>query len=224
MARHIVFRGFAAVGAFALVAALAVTAFAQAAPLRVVQGSDGTLYLVQANNSWTLVPDQISDSDLAKLNLSGEVDGTVPAQLLASAPPAAAPAPPAAAPAPAAPAGADKVVGNYNVNYGAQSAVTITGSGGGYTVTAKGPLHWKVPQSTPQGAAAGNATCDLPDGTVIATFSLASGTSYVGQQGNWDKSCQFLQWGRLDLQLNGALLTGNYAYIAYEIPISFSPA
>src|ERR1700694_222076 len=156
MASQIVLRGFAAVGAFALVAALAaVTAIAQTAPVRVVQGSDGTLYLVQAGNSWTLVPDQISDADLAALNLSGEVDGTVPAQLLASAPPqVAAPAPPPAAPAPAPPVVVDKLVRNYNVIYGAQSAVSIAGGDGGYTVTAKGPLHWKGP-----GRAAGPPNC-----------------------------------------------------------------
>src|SRR3981081_806666 len=113
MARHILFRGFAAVVAFAFVGVLAVTAVAQTAPVRIVQGSDGTLYLVQAGNSWTLVPDQISDADLAALNLSGEVDGTIPAQLLASAPPQAAapaPAPAAPAPAPAAPVEVDKLV------------------------------------------------------------------------------------------------------------------
>jgi hypothetical protein len=54
-----------------LVTAVAVTAVAQAAPVRVVQGSDGTLYLVQAGNSWTLVPDRISDSDLATLTSHG---------------------------------------------------------------------------------------------------------------------------------------------------------
>ena len=219
MARHIVFRGFAAVGAFALVAVLAVTAVAQTAPVRVVQGSDGTLYLVQAGNSWTLVPDQISDSDLAALKLSGEVDGTVPAQLLASAPPqAAAPAPPAA---PAAPAVVDKLVRNYNVIYGAQSVVSIGGGDGGYTVTAKGPLHYKVP-----GSAAGTGTCDLPDGTIIATFSLAPGYTdvYSGQHGNWDKSCQFVAWGPLNLQLKGTLLTGNYGYLGGSIASSFSPA
>ena len=216
MATHIVIRGFAAMGTLVLVAVLAVTAVAQVAPVRVVQGSDGTLYLVQAGKSWTLVPDQISDADLAALNLSGEVDGTVPVQLLASAPAqAAAPAP--AAPAPAAPA--DKLVGNYNVNYGAQSVVNITGSGGGYTVTAKGPLHWKVP-----GSPAGTGTCDLPDGTIIATFSLISGTQYQGQHGSWDKSCQFVQWGQVDLNLKGTLLTGNYFPSSGATPVSFSPA
>jgi hypothetical protein len=220
MARHIAFRGFAAVGAFALAAVLAVTAVAQTAPVRVVQGSDGTLYLVQAGNSWTLVPDQISDADLAALNLSGEVAGTVPTQLLASAPPqVAAPAQPAAAPAPAAPVEVDKLVRNYNVNYGAQSVVSITGSGGGYTVTAKGPLHWKVP-----GSAAGTPICDLADGTIIATFSLISGTQYQGQHGGWDKSCQFVQWGQVDLNLKGTLLTGNSFSLGPAFAVSFSPA
>jgi hypothetical protein len=222
MARHIVFRGLAAVGAFALVAVLALTAVAQTAPMRVVQGSDGTLYLVQAGNSWTLVPDQISDADLAALNLSGEVDGTVPAQLLASAPPpVAAPAPPPAAPAPAAPVVVDKLVRNYNVIYGAQSVVSIAGGDGGYTVTAKGPLHWKVP-----GSAAGTPNCDLADGTIIATFSLAPGYTdvYSGQHGNWDKTCQFVAWGPMNLQLKGTLLTGNYGYLSGSIAASFSPA
>jgi hypothetical protein len=220
MARHIFLRGFAAVGAFILIAVLAVTAIAQTAPLRVVQGNDGTLYLVQAGNSWTLVPDQISDSDLAGLTPSGEIDGTIPAQLVASAPPqAAAPAPPAPAPAP--PAAVDKLVGTYSVNYGAQSQVTISGSGGGYTMTAKGPLHWKVP-----GSAAGAGTCDLADGTIIATFSIypGSATGYVGQHGAWDKTCQFLQWGSMNLELKGTLLTGSYGSVYGQLPVSFSPA
>jgi|SRR5579864_299402 len=225
MARHFVLRGFAAVGALTLVAVLAVTAVAQTAPVRVVQGSDGTLYLVQAGNSWTLVPDQISDSDLAGLTPSGEVDGTVPAQLMASAPPQAvapAPAPPAAAPpAPAAPVVVDKLVRNYNTIYGAQSMVSISGGDGGYTVTAKGPLHWKVP-----GSAAGTGTCDLPDGTVIATFSLMQGytDAYSGQHGRWDKNCQFVAWAALGLKLNGSLLTGVYGDAATGGPVSFSPA
>jgi hypothetical protein len=168
------------------------------------------------------VPDQISDADLAALNLSGEVNGTVPAQLLASTPPqAAAPAAPPAAPAPAALVVVDKLVGSYKVIYGAQSVVGIDGSGGGYTVTAKGPLHWKLPVNAP----AGTPTCDLPDGTIIATFSLTSGTTYVGQHGSWDKTCQFLGWGQLQLELKGTLLTGGYQYSTGGQPaVSFSPA
>ena len=215
MARHILIRGFAAVGAFALVAVLAVTAFAQAAPLRVVQGSDGTLYLVQGGNEWTLVPDQITDADPAALNLSGEIDGTVPAQFLASAPPPAA----APAPAPAAPAAVDKLVGNYKVMYGAQSVVGIDGSGGGYTVTAKGPLHWKAP------GVADTPICDIPDGTVIATFNwVQAENKYSGQHGNWDRNCQFVQWGTMILQLNGTLLSGTYNSPFGPAPVAFSPA
>jgi hypothetical protein len=102
----------------------------------------------------------------------------------------------------------DKLVRNYNVNYGAQSVVSIDGSGGGYTVTAKGPLHWKVP-----GSAAGTPTCDLPDGTIIATFSVQAATTYVGQHGSWDKTCGFLGWGDLlQFELKGTLLTGFYAF------------
>jgi hypothetical protein len=80
LTRPIVLCGFAAVGAFALVAVLAVTAIAQAAPVRIVRGNDGTLYLVQEGKSWTLVPDPISDSDLATLTSRGKFDGAIPAQ------------------------------------------------------------------------------------------------------------------------------------------------
>ncbi len=50
---------------------------------RVVQGSDGTLYDIidgDANTDgvWPLVPDQISDTDLASLSLGSEIDGTIP--------------------------------------------------------------------------------------------------------------------------------------------------
>ena len=71
MPSQIFFRGLGAIGVFVLVAAVAVTALAQAAPVRVVQGSDGTLYLAQEGKSWTLVPDPISDSELATLTSRG---------------------------------------------------------------------------------------------------------------------------------------------------------
>lgn len=161
--------------------------------------------------------------DQAGLIPSGEVDGTIPAQLVASlAPQVAAPAPPP--PAAAAPAVADKLVGNYNVNYEAQSQVTITGEDGGYTVTAKGPLHWKVPVNTPPGT----PTCDLPDETVVATFSAQPNQPtfpYGGQHGTWDKTCQFLGWATLELQLKGTLLTGIYNWPTGGQPaVTFSPA
>jgi hypothetical protein len=50
-------------------------------PQMIVQGSDGTLYLVHGVAAWPLVPDQITDSDLAALNLGSEIDGTIPSGL-----------------------------------------------------------------------------------------------------------------------------------------------
>jgi hypothetical protein len=89
----------AQLGAFALIAAVTVTALAQAAPLRVVRASNGTLYLVQEGKSWTLVPDRISDSELATLTPRGRFNGAIPAQFqVAAQPVTSAPAPPAPAP------------------------------------------------------------------------------------------------------------------------------
>lgn len=93
----LVLRGLSVIGAFALVATLTVTAVAQPTQPRVVQSSDGTLYLVQGGSAWPLLPDQISDDDLAALNLGGEVDGIIPPSLLNLA----APEPPPSDPAPA---------------------------------------------------------------------------------------------------------------------------
>jgi hypothetical protein len=99
MASKILVRGFAAVGAIVLVAAVAVTALAQAAPLRVVRANNGTLYLVQEGKLWKLVPDPISDSDLATLQSRGKFVGAIPAQFQVAAQPlTSAPAPPAPAP------------------------------------------------------------------------------------------------------------------------------
>ena len=108
MKLHLVLRGLAVFGTVAGVAALAVSAVAQTAPVRVIQGSDGTLYLVRGGNAWTLVPELASDADVAALSPSGEVDGSIPNDLLvvpAPAAPAVAAPPtpqPVAAPAPTA--------------------------------------------------------------------------------------------------------------------------
>jgi hypothetical protein len=77
-------RGFAAFTAFAFIAAFAPSVVAQPAvvPARVVQDSIGALHVVQGTNAWTLTPDQLSDSDLAAMNVIGEIDGTFPNQLL----------------------------------------------------------------------------------------------------------------------------------------------
>ena len=72
----------AALTAGFLVAHLAVATAAQPTPTRVVQAVDGTLFLVQGDSSWVLVPDQISDEELAVLAPAGEIDGTIPDGLL----------------------------------------------------------------------------------------------------------------------------------------------
>ena len=102
---HVFLRALNIVCGLALIGSLAATAMAQQVPVRVVQASHGTLYVLQGSTSWTLVPDQLSDSDAAALNPTGEIDGTLPDQLLvvqAPAPQAAAPAPAAAPPVAAA--------------------------------------------------------------------------------------------------------------------------
>ena len=49
------------------------------------------MYVLQGGNSWTLVPDQASDSDVAALNPGGEIDGTLPNELFVVQAPAAPP-------------------------------------------------------------------------------------------------------------------------------------
>lgn len=72
--------------------------------LQVVQGNDGTLYIAQGGNLWTLVPTRMSDADLVNLTEVGEIDGQVSSQSLQPATPATASSPPTAqAPAPAPP-------------------------------------------------------------------------------------------------------------------------
>jgi hypothetical protein len=103
LVRRIVITLFSAV---VLVLALVVPAGAQSAILRVVQGSDGTLYLVQGGNAWTLVPGQISDSDLDGLTQLGEINGDVglPMQQAPVQPPTTQPStPPTPPPAPTQP-------------------------------------------------------------------------------------------------------------------------
>jgi hypothetical protein len=61
----------------------------QSPPLRLVQGSDGTLYLIQTGTAWTwsVQPAQIADDELATLTLGNEIDGDVPAELLSTTAP-----------------------------------------------------------------------------------------------------------------------------------------
>jgi hypothetical protein len=74
--RHIV-SGIAVLAASALLPVLANVAVAQTAPPRVVETTGGDLHVVYGGNRFTLAPDQISDSDLAALNLGGEIDGVL---------------------------------------------------------------------------------------------------------------------------------------------------
>jgi hypothetical protein len=92
MSTYPALRSFAVVGAFVFVATLAASAAAQPAPPQVVQGTDGSLYILQGPKAWTLFPGQISDDAVAGLNLSGEINGTFPADLF-SVPAPASPAP-----------------------------------------------------------------------------------------------------------------------------------
>jgi hypothetical protein len=54
------------------------TLVAHSASVQIAQGTDGTLYVLQDGNAWTLVPDQIGDSTLGALDVLGEIDGVIP--------------------------------------------------------------------------------------------------------------------------------------------------
>jgi len=115
--------GLTVLGALSVAGALAVSAAAQPAPVpvQVVQSSDGTLYVLQGDRSWTLVPNQIADTDAAALNPGGEIVGFMPNDLFVvqapAPPPAAAPAasPAAQQPAPAAPPAAAPITGTADL-------------------------------------------------------------------------------------------------------------
>ena len=91
------------------------------------------------------------------------------------------------------------VVGNWKVTYGAPAVVTMSLSGRVYTETAKTSLRVV------------GSSCDLPAGTVIATFHSTGGRTYAGRHGLWSTSnCSFAQWTKWSLKLsrNGRRLTG----------------
>lgn len=58
---------------------------AQQAPWRIVQGSDGTLYLVTSDTRYVVNPDQISDGDLAALTDGGSIGSQLPMPQVAPA-------------------------------------------------------------------------------------------------------------------------------------------
>ena len=110
----------------------------------------------------------------------------------------------------AAAATPDPIVGDWNVTYGAPAVVTVTLSGGLYTVTAKTPVEVT------------GATCYLPVGTTIATFSSTGPNTYSGQHGLWYTSdCSFGQWDPMTLTLSSddntltAVLAGGYGTVVF---------
>ena len=140
-----VVRGVASLGALPLVAALAVVAAAQPAPVQVhiLRGPGGTLYVVQGDTSWTLAPGDISADQEGALNPIGEIDEVLPDQLFVpSAPtPTAPPAPSAtqqlaATPIPQ-PTVAGTWVGRLDQTAGGSFTITLTVqvSGGNATGT-----------------------------------------------------------------------------------------
>lgn len=118
----------------------------------------------------------------------------------ASAVPALAAARPAShGAAVSAPARPHPVAGNWKVTYGAPAVVRMRFSRRGYTEIAKTPVRVV------------GSSCDLPPGTVIATFHSTGGRTYAGRHGLWYTSnCSFAQWAKWTLKLsrNGRRLTG----------------
>jgi len=103
---------------------------------------------------------------------------------------------PGAGPASAA---ADPIAGSWNVTYGNPAVVTMTLANGVFTETAATPVRVV------------GAACDLPAGTVIATFSATGPLTYVGQHGLWnvaDCSFAFFTPITLTLSADGATLLG----------------
>lgn len=85
----------------------------------------------------------------------------------------------------------DPIIGDWNVTYGAPATVTMTLAGGVYTETAKTPVRVT------------GSLCDLPAGTVIATFTQIGPGAYAGQHGIWRViNCSFLHWENMTLSLN----------------------
>lgn len=83
------------------------------------------------------------------------------------------------------------IVGDWRVTYGAPAVVTIAGSQAGYAMRSKTPLRVTT------------ASCDLPPGTLIATFAADGADSYTGHHGLWNVSnCTFAQQTNVTLTLH----------------------
>jgi hypothetical protein len=92
------------------------------------------------------------------------------------------------------------IIGTWNVTYGAPTTVTMTEAGVVYTETAKSPVRVT------------GSSCDLPIGTVIATFTQTGPGTYAGQHGMWLVSnCSFNSWAPMtaNLSSDGDTLTAH---------------
>lgn len=97
----------------------------------------------------------------------------------------------------------DPIVGDWNVTYGAPATVTMSQSGAEYTETAKTPVRVT------------GASCDIPAGTVIATFKQTGAGKYSGKHGLWSTSnCAFGNWteATFTLSSDGNTLTAKLAH------------
>ncbi len=85
----------------------------------------------------------------------------------------------------------DPIIGDWNVVYGAPATVTMTLADGVYTETANTPVRVV------------GSSCDLPPGTVIATFTQTGPGTYAGQHGLWYRiNCAFHHWAGMALSLD----------------------
>jgi hypothetical protein len=94
----------------------------------------------------------------------------------------------------------DPIIGDWNVTYGAPTTVTMTQAAAVYTETAKSPVRVT------------GSSCDLPIGTVIATFTQTGPGAYAGQHGMWLVSnCSFNSWAPMtaNLSSDGDTLTAH---------------
>lgn len=98
--------------------------------------------------------------------------------------------------------GADKIAGDWDVTYGARATVSMTLTNGVYTEKAKTKVRVV------------DSSCDLPAGTVIATFSQTGPSAYAGEHGLWFTSdCAWAMWTGMTLSLSsdGNTLTAHLA-------------
>jgi hypothetical protein len=98
--------------------------------------------------------------------------------------------------------GADRIVGDWTVKYGATATVSMSLANGVYTEKAKTKVRVV------------GSSCDLPAGTVIATFSRTGPSAYAGEHGLWFTSnCAWDTWTAMTLSLSkdGNTLTARVA-------------